>query len=61
MILHLTLSKSRLKDLDLFVKESKLIVSTDKLGSEDVTLIDDILVVLLELLMLFVSLLNNVG
>jgi hypothetical protein len=61
LILHLTLSKSRLKDLDLFVKESKLIVSTDKLGSEDVTLIDDILVVLLELLMLFVSLLNNVG
>jgi hypothetical protein len=61
LILHLTFCKSRLKDLNLFVKESKLIVSTDKLGSEDVSLIDDILVVLLELLMLFVSFLNNVG
>jgi len=38
VVLHFTLTKSDLQDLDLLVEESKLIVSTDKLRSEDISL-----------------------
>jgi len=38
VVLHLTLGESDLQDLDLLVEESKLIISTDQLCAEDITL-----------------------
>jgi len=55
------LGKGWLKNLNLFVKKGKLIITTDKLSNKDITLIDNILVVLLQLLVLFVSLLDDIG
>ena len=61
LILHLTLGESRLQDLDLFVEKSQFVVATDQLGAQDVTLIDHILVVLLQLLVLFMGFLDDEG
>mmetsp|Transcript_57050 Transcript_57050/g.92397 ORF Transcript_57050/g.92397 Transcript_57050/m.92397 type:complete len:345 (-) Transcript_57050:1120-2154(-) len=41
IVLNLAFLESALLDLDLLVKESKLLVSTDELRSEDVSLADD--------------------
>ena len=60
LILDLTSGKSTLKDLDLLIKKSKLIISSNELGSEDISLINDVLIVLLELLNFFVSLLDDI-
>jgi len=38
VVLDLTLSESDLKNLDLLIEESKLIVSTDELSTEDISL-----------------------
>ena len=61
LILHLTLGESRLQDLDLFVEKRQLVVATDQLRAQDVTLIDHILVVLLQLLVLFMGFLDDEG
>mmetsp|Transcript_10297 Transcript_10297/g.15732 ORF Transcript_10297/g.15732 Transcript_10297/m.15732 type:complete len:538 (+) Transcript_10297:515-2128(+) len=61
LILDFTTGEGALEDLDLLVEEGELIVSTDELGAQDVSLVDDVLVVLLELLDLFVGLLDDVG
>jgi hypothetical protein len=61
LILHLTLGESRLQDLDLFVEKRQFVVATDQLGAQDVTLIDHILVVLLQLLVLFMGFLDDEG
>jgi len=61
LILHLTLGESRLQDLDLFVEKRQLVVATNQLGAQDVTLIDHILVVLLQLLVLFMGFLDDEG
>ena len=60
LVLNLTLGKGALEDLDLFIEEGQLVVSSDELSSKDVSLVDDVLVVLLELLMLLMCLLNYV-
>jgi hypothetical protein len=59
--LYFTLGKGWLKNLNLFVKKGKLIITTDKLSTKDITLIYNILVVFLQLLVFFVSLLDDVG
>jgi len=59
LILDFTSSQSVLKNLDLFVKESQLIVSSDELSTKDISLIDDVLVVLLDLLNFFVRELDD--
>ena len=61
LVLHLTLCQSALEDLDLLVEECELVVPPDELRAEDVPLVDDVLVVLLQLLVLLVRLLDNVG
>ena len=48
-------------NLDLFIEECQFIVSSDELGSKNITLIDYVLVVFLELFMFLVSLLNDVS
>ena len=47
-------------DLDLLIKKCKLLVSLNKLGSEDVSLVDNHLVVLSLLLFLALSLRDDV-
>jgi hypothetical protein len=59
--LDFSLAESGLENLNLFIQEGKLVVTSNKLGSENITLIDNVLVVFLELLMLFVGLFNNVS
>jgi hypothetical protein len=61
LILHLTLGESRLQDLDLFVQKRQLVVATDQLGSQNVTLVYHILVILLQLLVLFMGFLDDEG
>ena len=39
LILNLALGKSRLQDLDLLVKQSKLIISSNELCSENISLV----------------------
>ena len=47
LVLNLTSSESRLENLDLFVEEGELIISSDQLGSKDISLVDDVLIVFL--------------
>jgi len=61
LVLHFTSSKLALENLDFLIKKSQLIVSSNQLSSEDISFIDDSLVILLELFNLFIGLLNNVG
>ena len=39
LILNFALGKSRLQDLDLLVEQSKLIISSDELSSENISLV----------------------
>ncbi len=48
LVLDLASSKSTLKDLNLFIKKSKLIVSSNKLGTKNISFIDYILIIFLE-------------
>lgn len=61
LVLDFSSCEGALEDLDLFVKKGELVVSSDELGSEDVSLVDHALVVLLELLDFLVGLLNDVA
>ena len=61
LVLDFTSGESGLKNLDLLVKKGELIVSSDELGTKNISLVDDILEVLLELFDLFVGLLDDVG
>jgi hypothetical protein len=61
LILNLTSSKSVLKNLDLLVKKSQLIISSDQLGSENISFVDDVLVIFLQLFNLFIRLLDDVS
>lgn len=45
-ILNLSLSKSDLEDLDLLVEESQLVISSDELGSKDISHVLDLQVIL---------------
>ena len=60
LILNFTSSESALEDLDLFIEKSELIISSDKLSSKDISLVDNVLVVLLESLDFLLSLLDDV-
>jgi len=59
LILDFTSSQSVLKNLDLFVKESQLIVSSDELSTKNISLVDNVLVVLLDLLNFFIRELDD--
>lgn len=59
LVVDLTLVQSGLLDLDLLIKDLKFLVTLDKLSTQDVTLIDDHLVVFLLLLLLLLSLGND--
>ena len=59
LVVDLTLVQSGLLDLDLLIKDLKFFVTLDKLSTQDVTLIDDHLVVFLLLLLLLLSLGND--
>ena len=56
LVVDLPLVQSGLLDLDLLIEDLKLLVTLDKLSTQDVTLIDDHLVVFLLLLLLLFSL-----
>jgi len=60
LILDLTSCECALKNLDLFIEESQLIISSNKLSSEDISLIDDVLVILLQSFDFLLSFLNDV-
>lgn len=50
LVLNLTSGKSVLEDLDLLVKKSQLIISSDELSTKNISLIDNIAIVFLDLL-----------
>lgn len=60
LILDLTSSESTLKNLDLLIKKSELIISSNELSSKDISLVDHILVVFLQLLNFLVGFLDDV-
>lgn len=60
LILNLTSGKSALKNLDLLIEQSKLIISSDKLSSKNISLVDDVLVVFLQLFNFLMSFLDDV-
>ena len=61
LVLNLTSGKLRLKNFDFLVEQSELIISSNELRSQNVSLVDDVLVVFLELFDLFVGLLDDIG
>ena len=60
LVLDFTSSESALEDLDFFVEEGELVISSDELGSEDISLVDDVLIILLQSLDLFLGFLDDV-
>ena len=60
LILNLTSGESTLKNLDLLIEQSKLIISSDKLSSKNISLVDDVLVVFLQLFNFLMSFLDDV-
>jgi hypothetical protein len=61
LVLHLALGKRRLQNLNLLIEKRQLVVASNQLGAQDVTLVYHVLVVLLQLLVLFMRLLDNEG
>ena len=61
LILDFTSGESGLKNLDFLVKKGELVISPNELGTKDISLIDDVLEVLFELLDFFVGLLDDVS
>jgi len=61
LVLNLSSEESTLKNLDLLIKKSKLIISSNELGTKNISLIDYILVVLLEPLDILISILDDQG
>jgi hypothetical protein len=59
LILDFTSSQSVLENLDFLVKESKLIISSNELGTKNISLVDDVLVIFLELLDFFIRELDD--
>jgi hypothetical protein len=59
-VLDFTSGQGTLQDLDLFVEQSQLIISSDKLSSKDISLIDDVLEVFFESIDLILGFLHNV-
>jgi len=50
LVLNLTSGKSVLEDLDLLVKKSQLIISSDELSTKNISFIDNVAIVFLDLL-----------
>ncbi len=59
--MHLTLRKSRLEDFNLFVEQCKLIISSDQLSTKDISLVNNILIVFLELIVFLVGFSDDVS
>lgn len=60
LVLQLTLSEGILQDLDLLIEQGKLIVTSDELGTENITLVDRLNLFLLAAVDLFGHLVNDV-
>lgn len=60
LVLNLSNSQFALKNLDFLVEQGQLVVSSDKLGSQDVSRSDVVLVGLLQFLILVVGISNDV-
>jgi len=56
LVVDLSLLKCRLLDLNLLIEKSKLLISLDELGSENISFVDDHLIVLSLLLLLTLGL-----
>lgn len=61
LVLVLTLAQSGLQDLDLLVKKRQFIITSDELGTENISLVDHLGDNLLLLLVLIVSFLDDVS
>jgi len=61
LVLVLTLAQSGLQDLDLLVKKRQFIITSDELGTENISLVDHLGDNLLLLLVLIVGFLNDVS
>lgn len=59
LVLLLSLGEGRLENLDLLVEKSQFIVSSDELGSEGVSLLDNSVVILLQLELLLFGFLDD--
>ena len=60
LILNFTSSKSTLKNLNLLIKKSKLVISSDELSSKNISLVDNTLIVFLELLNFIIGFLDDI-
>jgi hypothetical protein len=60
LILDLASGQLALKDLNLFVKKSQFIISSNKLGSKDVSLVNRILVGFLESFVFIISISDDI-
>jgi hypothetical protein len=60
LVVDLTLVQSGLLDLNLFIQYLQLLVTLNQLGAQDVTLIDNHLIVFALLLLLLLSFSDNV-
>jgi len=61
LVLDFTSGKLALKNLDFFVEQSELIISSNELCTKNVSLVNDVLVVLLELFNILVGFLDDIG
>jgi len=61
LVLVLTLAQSGLQDLDLLVKKRQFIITSDELGTENISLVDHLGDNLLLLLVLIVGFLDDVS
>jgi hypothetical protein len=59
LILNLTCGKLALKNLDFFIKESEFIISSNQLSTKNVSLVDGVLVGLLESFILIIRILDD--
>ena len=60
LILNFTSCESALEDLDLFIEKSELIISSDKLGSKNISFVDHVLIIFLESLNFLLGFLDDV-
>jgi len=60
LILNFTSCESTLENLDLFIEKSELIISSDKLGSKNISFVDHVLIIFLESLNFLLGFLDDV-
>jgi len=60
LILNFTSCESTLENLDLFIEKSELIISSDKLGSKNISFVDHVLIIFFESLNFLLGFLDDV-